>query len=308
MQIISLGEVLWDIFAEQELLGGAPLNLAVSLRKLGHSVAMVTGVGTDLRGGRTILRMNELGISSELVQLTSERATGTAVVTLDSGGHATFVIPRPAAFDCLSADESLLRSLESLDADWLYFGTLALTDNSNLKLLEKLLSRMNQTQGFYDMNLRDGHWTLALVQQLSHLATVLKLNDAEAEILFRLVYPGDHFSIEEFCRRWSAQHALNIVCVTLGSQGCAVFSAGTLHLYPGYKVRVTDTVGAGDAFAAGFLHSLSLPWTLSDRAAFANALGALVASRAGATPDWTIAECYQLMKESRAAEPSTQAS
>lgn len=294
MQIISLGEVLWDIFGDQQLLGGAPLNISASLQRLGHSVALVTGVGVDQRGDLAMARMSELGLSTEFVQRVAARETGIAEVTVDAGGHATYAIPRPAAFDSLRSDEELLSRLESLHADWLYFGSLAQMDESNLDLLTKLLHRMPRMKGFYDINLREGHWNLSLVQHLSNLTTVLKLNDEEAELLFSVVYPDSPFSIEEFCRRWSADHNLELVCVTLGSKGCAVFTADTLHLFHGYEVRVVDTVGAGDAFAAGFLHSLSMQWPLDRKASFANAMGALVASRAGATPTWAVAECHQL--------------
>ena len=51
-----------------------------------------------------------------------------------------------------------------------------------------------------------------------------------------------------------------------------------------------DTVGAGDAFAAAFLHGLGAGWPTPKVADFANRVGALVASRRGAIPDWTIAE------------------
>jgi fructokinase len=63
-----------------------------------------------------------------------------------------------------------------------------------------------------------------------------------------------------------------------------------------------DTVGAGDAFAAAFLHGYELQWPRARTAAFANALGALVASRAGATPAWTVDECQQLIAEQRGLE------
>jgi fructokinase len=56
-----------------------------------------------------------------------------------------------------------------------------------------------------------------------------------------------------------------------------------------------DTVGAGDAFAAAFLHGVQLQWPMQRIGVFANAVGATVASRAGATPDWTPDDCLQLM-------------
>ena len=297
VKIISSGEVLWDIFGERELLGGAPLNFSASLQRLGHSVSLVTGVGMDERGERVIRRMNELGLSTDFVQRISGRDTGTATVSLDPEGHATYAIPRPAAFDSLAIDAGLLSRLGARQGDWLYFGTLAQTTASNLELVEKIFRGTPGIRGFYDMNLREGQWNLPLVQHLSTVATVVKLNDAEAKILSRLVYPSELFSLEDFCRKWSTRYELEVMCVTLGGEGCAIFAADSLRMFPGYSVHVVDTVGAGDAFAAGFLHAVSLPWDWDRRAAFANALGALVASRAGATPDWTIAECQQLIAE-----------
>jgi fructokinase len=61
-------------------------------------------------------------------------------------------------------------------------------------------------------------------------------------------------------------------------------------------VTLCDTVGSGDAFAAGFLHGYHRMWPILDTARFANALGALVAGRAGATPDWSIQDCFKLLE------------
>jgi fructokinase len=62
-------------------------------------------------------------------------------------------------------------------------------------------------------------------------------------------------------------------------------------------------VGAGDAFSAAFLHGHQIGWPIERTATFANALGAIVASRAGATPIWTTDECLQPMATSSAAWP-----
>jgi fructokinase len=82
--------------------------------------------------------------------------------------------------------------------------------------------------------------------------------------------------------------------VTLGAHGCALFSQDTYVEDQGRPVKVADPVGAGDAFAAGFMHGLNSKWPLRDVAAFANRIGALVASRHGAIPDWTIEEAVKL--------------
>jgi fructokinase len=64
----------------------------------------------------------------------------------------------------------------------------------------------------------------------------------------------------------------------------------------GYKVHAQDTVGAGDAFAAAFVHGLSLRWPTAEIADFANRVAALVASRPGGTPHWTVEEALNLSK------------
>lgn len=298
LRIVSVGEVLWDVFDDNEFLGGAPLNFSGNLQRLGNSVALLTAVGADARGLRAVELMTALGLTTEFVQITTERPTGTAVVT-NSSGCASFIIERPAAFDLVQADESILTRLMNFRPNWIYFGTLAQADSVNEDMLFQVVHRCTNAKCFYDMNLRTGHWNLALVQRLSRLATVLKLNDVEAELLFQLTFSNRKFSLEEFCRHWSSTYGVNTICVTLGSKGCAVFTDGSLHTFPGYSVAIADTVGAGDAFAAGFLHGLHLGWPLERIAPFANALGALVASRPGATPPWTVSDIELIASSER---------
>jgi sugar/nucleoside kinase (ribokinase family) len=70
------------------------------------------------------------------------------------------------------------------------------------------------------------------------------------------------------------------------------------------RIEVADTVGAGDAFAAAFVHGLGKGWPAPQIADFANRVGALVASRPGAIPPWTAEEASALMNKSRRLEPA----
>ena len=145
------------------------------------------------------------------------------------------------------------------------------------------------------MNLRVGHWNLPLVKRLSNLATVLKMNESEAMVLAELSgTPHRHFSLDVFCPFWAAAHEIDVLCITLGEAGCCVYSDGSVQRFPGYSVTVADTVGAGDAFAAAFLHGFHEGRPLYEIPRAANALGAIVASRAGATPIWQLSECLAL--------------
>ena len=121
------------------------------------------------------------------------------------------------------------------------------------------------------MNLRRGCYTPELVRELLSLAAAVKVNDDEAELFPDL---GQASS----------------VAITRGERGCEVRIGSDHAECPGYPVKVVDTVGAGDAFAAAFLHGLAAGWSAAQTGDFANRLGALVASRPGATPEWSLRE------------------
>lgn len=296
MRIVSVGEVLWDVIGDQEFLGGAPLNFSVSSQRLGNEVALVSAVGADPRGERAIQAIEALGLGTKFIRIDPNHETGTAMVKTDQSGNATFVIKRPAAFDFLNVDDSLVSHIAAVRPDWIYFGTLAQTGNENETLLHRLVASAPEARCFYDLNLREGHWNFDLVRGLSGLASVIKLNEFEAETLYRLTCPMEQFSLEGFCRCWTQTYGTKVVCVTLGERGCAIWAHDAFRTFAGFSVKVVDTVGAGDAFSAAFLHGLELGWPMERTAPFANALGAIVASRAGATPVWTVEEVFRLIE------------
>ena len=294
MRILSIGEVLWDVLGEAEFLGGAPLNFSAHSHRLGSQVALVSAVGEDQRGTRTLSAIDSLGLCTDFITISSTRPTGIASVSVEASGNVTFSFNRPCAYDLLEVDDTLLSAISSFRPDWVYFGTMTQTETKNEKGLVRILECCPSAGRFYDMNLRTGHWDLSLVERLCHAATVLKLNEDEARVLFEAVQPFADFTLETFCRLWAGKYELETICVTRGGRGCVVFTSGQFDSFPGYPITVADTVGAGDAFAAAFLHGLELGWSPQRTAWFANGLGALVASRNGATPEWTTDELMSL--------------
>ena len=105
-------------------------------------------------------------------------------------------------------------------------------------------------------------------------------------------------SIAGFARRWAGRFGPEIVCVTCGERGCSILKEGQVTQVPGFRVQIADTVGAGDAFAAGFVHGLSQGWDVQQIGRFANAVGAVVASKAGAIPEWSMDEVRATMQNS----------
>jgi fructokinase len=312
MKILSIGEVLWDVFPDAEKLGGALFNFSYHAHRLGHEVLFLSAVGEDRRGDAVIQQAAAMGLATDFIRRV-DAPTGVVTVELDAAGKPTFTIHRPAAYDLLRLSEADFERIARWQPDWIAFGTLHQMDPSIRALLKRLIETNPGARRLYDINLRKESYTPELIAELLPLADVVKLNDdevAEMERMFPPKHAGESAcathtggagiqpagSIEAFCRSWSARHGWRAMCVTLGARGCAVLVDGAFAEVPGYPVEVVDTVGSGDAFTAAFLHGMGRKWPAERIGDFANRLGALVASRAGGVPTWTLDECSLLKR------------
>jgi fructokinase len=287
MNVISIGEVLWDVVGEAEHLGGAPLNFAVNIACLGHSASMVSAVGNDDRGRRAIARIKALGVNTRYIITDHHHATGHVTVALESNGQPTFTIHRPAAYDAIELTAAQSHELTELNPEWIYFGTLAQTSAVVRETTTRILEAFPKAQRFYDINFRSNCYDRPTVEDLLAQATFAKLNDSEVVMLEDLLACERHAAHASFCRDFAARFGWAGVCITRGSQGCALFMRGEYIESPACVVDVVDCIGAGDAFAAGLIHAISSGFEIRRAADFANRLGALIASRPGATPPWT---------------------
>jgi len=297
MRILCVGEILWDVIGRSEHLGGAPLNFAAQAQRLGHEVYPLSAVGDDERGHRALESITARGISIDFVRVVPEMPTGTAEVELDLDGKPNFRIVRPAAYDFLDLTVLDVQRIATLKPDWIYFGTLFHISGHALASTLRLIDALPDARRFYDINLREGQWNLHTVEQLAAHATVVKLSDSEAGCLdAELGADDDAGSIQSFCRRWQERFHCTVVCITCGERGCAMLTNERFVEVPGFRVDVVDTVGAGDAFAAGLLHGLSQGWDVVRIGRFANACGAAVASKPGAIPEWSVEEVQAMLR------------
>ena len=261
MNLLSIGEILWDLIDGSAHLGGAPFNLAVQARRLGHQVAFVSAVGDDGLGRTALAEAATRGIPTDFIAIVPGASTGTVTVALDPSGQPEFTIHRPAAYDCIP-----LRPID-FDPDWICFGTLHQTTPAMRRLTQHLLDTHPHARRFYDVNLRPRCYTPELIADLLRQATMVKLNEAEAGELDHMFGP----------QRWES------ACITRGAAGCTIYLNGQRYDCPGYPVTVADAVGAGDAFSAAFLHGLEQGWPPPQIGDFANRIAAQAASRRGAT-------------------------
>lgn len=295
MRLISIGEVLWDVIGGKEHLGGALLNLSVHALRLGHDVSLVSAVGADRRGDRALEAMSGLGLSIGCIQRSAEWPTGIVTVTVGADGQPDFEIHRPAAYDSIELENPALERLAAGDPEWICFGSLLSMYPRGHKALFRAMDALPRARCFYDVNLRPKSFTRELVLELLGRATVVKLNEDEVRSLDVMLQTSTR-RLEEFCRDLSARFGLEAVCVTRGELGCALLVGDRCVEVSGYCVQVADTVGAGDAFSAAFLHGLNAGWPVVQIGDFANRLGAVVASRPGGAAPWSTEDIEALSR------------
>jgi fructokinase len=279
--VLSFGEILWDIFPGQTILGGAPFNLACRVNALGDRGIMASRVGRDDLGRKAFESVKTLGMDTSCIQLDDNLPTGTVRVTLDEKKNPDFFIVPGVAYDNIEADEHLLEIASC--ADYFCFGTLVQRSPRTRQALEKLLEAAVNSVKLLDINLRKGCYTADTVKSSLHRADILKLNEDEA-LELSIMLSGKAGTIPEFCRDLISAWPVKICVVTLGERGAYAFSREEGGFYvPGWRVDLADTVGAGDAFTAGLVHCFIRSRPLAEAVEFGNLLGALASTKKGGT-------------------------
>lgn len=294
--IVCFGEILWDCLPRGLFLGGAPFNVACHLGRLGRCATLISAVGADFLGDEALRRALRENLDTARVARLSTVPTGAVQVQVAAGGHAIYNFSSPAAWDFIPAGppEHLLVG----SAAAFVYGSLATRSPASRAALESLLAVPGPLKVF-DVNLRPPYDDLPRVRTLARHAGLVKLNAEELAAL-----AGQSFAPEDDPRpllqslrddtgvpRW---------CLTLGARGAAWWQGGEVVRASAPSVVVRDTVGAGDAFLAALVDGLtrlppstaSVPANreISPLLARACRLGALVAARDGACPDYRIEE------------------
>ena len=290
MKVTSFGEVLWDDFPGGKVLGGAPLNVLVRLRSFGADTAIISSCGNDGDGKELLRQIESKNIGTSLLQVCEDQATSLVKVHLDSCGSATYEIVYPCAWDKIRLEESALQRVAESDA--FIYGSLSTRDTVDRSTLEKLIEKAKLK--IFDVNLRPPHYDTDRLLDMMKKADLVKLNDDELYELAK-TYGSKHHSIEQNIEFLADLTNTSRICVTLGSHGAVYYENGKLYRHCGYRVKVADTVGSGDSFLAGLTYKLLKHTPPQEALAFACALGALVASRHGATSEISMEEIEQFM-------------
>jgi len=280
--VVGIGEVLWDIYRDRRHLGGAPANFAIHVTQAGDHGVLVSRVGNDDMGREMIAALRQRRLPIEFLQNDEKKGTGTVMVTLDVKGVPSFRCSRDVAFDYLQNAPELESLAQRTDA--VLFGTLAQRSPMTHKTVLAFLRVAKNALRLFDVNSRASVAELqTIVPESLALANAVKMNHDEMKLLQTILH-REHDSPRKFIDYLIKKFSLKIVAVTYGESGCEVFDGAGASKVDGLPVRVVDTTGAGDAFAAGLLHQFLRGAPLRECAEYANLLGAFLCTQSGATP------------------------
>ncbi|WP_413724807.1 PfkB family carbohydrate kinase [Sodalis sp. RH16] len=276
-------EILWDCVGDKPpLLGGATLNVAYHLNKLGCKTIPVSSVGSDQLGDHSLrVIKNEWGCDISEIEVLKDVNTGIVNVNINTEGDATYVIHSPAAWDYINVKPSA----KNLECEAFIYGSVALRSTYNQKSFENFLKIY---QGFkcFDVNLREGQNDIAVVCKFMQSADFIKLNEDELSKIatFLGLKSG---STEGLILSLIEATGNKIICTTRGNKYPVLYWKGNLYRGKVVSVNVNNTIGAGDAFFSSMIHSLISSDFEPVLALYkASELGSWVATKKGAQPEY----------------------
>ena len=289
-RVVSFGEILWDKLPSGAVPGGAPLNFAYRLNSFQNSSSIISMVGDDSLGKKLIKFLNKNGLDTEHLQISKIYKTGEVNVSIDKNGIADYDILNPVAWDDISLNSKNIALTKN--SSIFVFGSLICRNTTSRKTLKELLKIAPFK--LFDVNLRFPYYDLNLINELMMCSDFIKFNHEEITEISS-IYTKKKTSLENMIKTISEKTKTYDICVTMGEKGACYYTNNTFYFQDGFKINVSDTVGAGDSFLATLVEGILNKTKPQEILKKACAVAALVASKRGATTKVSLTEINNLI-------------
>lgn len=288
--VVCFGEILWDILPSGALPGGAPMNVAYHLNKLGIKPALISKIGLDDYGKNLLSILQKSAVSSEYINVDYEQPTGLVFANPNEHNEVVYDIVFPSAWDFIELQNDLPSLVEN--AEYFVFGSLTSRNKTSRDTLYALLDSAKKK--VLDINLRPPHFHRTSIEYLLQHADILKMNIAELDLVTG--WFSQFEKTEDRMKLMQDKFSIETIIVTRGGEGALMIDKGIVYGHRGYKINVADTIGSGDAFLAGLLSRLLMNAGNKAALEFASAIGAFIATKRGACPEYEEEEIRTLIK------------
>ena len=249
-KVVGLGEILWDIFPNQKVLGGAPANFAYHISQFGFDGCVVSAIGDDILGKEILENLKEKKLNYFIE--TIPFPTGTVDIYLDNQGVPKYTIRENVAWDNIPFTPRIANLAKETQV--VCFGSLAQRNEVSRKTISTFLDSMPKDSiKIFDINLRLNYYNQEIIEDSLKRANILKINDEEVIKVAHLF--KWELSEKEVCKHLLSNYNLDILILTKGTEGSWVFTPKEESFLPTPKITIADTVGAGDSFTAAFIAS-----------------------------------------------------
>jgi len=279
MNILGIGDADIDIFIEvdkvpshdekvfsrstSQCVGGMVLNFLICLKNLGNSCEFVGVIGEDKFGGKILSFLKEFSIVIDNIVIDKEGETYYCYVILDDLGEKSLII---VPTNCLFISEDKIK--EKIFLRKTHVHTTSGDIDTAFKVIN--LAKKNKVSVSIDVENVDD---FGLFSKLISNVDLLFINfNTFKKIGFEDLSKG----LEEIIK-----HGPKVICLTKGKYGSTTYTRENSYSFDGFSVEVKDTTGAGDCFAAGFVHGYIRNWSLEKNTIFANAVASLSTTTLG---------------------------
>lgn len=288
--ILVFGEILYDIYDDVAVIGGAPFNYSVQLSRLiskNDNLKFITALGKDDFSKDAFKFIENENIDSYLMQVLDNYETGKATVFMNENKIPDYIIHENVAWDNIEFNSDIEKALKE-KYDLFYFNILSCRSEKSYNTLKNIFKNIDSKYKVCDVTFRKNYYTKEKIKEALEFINILKINDDELAIIKSLFYPNLQNDNEILLKNLNKDFNIDYIFLTLGKSGASSFYNSQYIFKPSNKIKVVDTVGAGDSFCAALSYAILKKLDIKKVLDFASAVSEEMIQVKGGTAKYNI--------------------
>lgn len=288
--ILVFGEILYDIYDDVAVIGGAPFNYSVQLSRLiskNDNLKFITALGKDDFSKDAFKFIENENIDSSLIQVLDNYETGKATVFMNENKIPDYIIHENVAWDNIEFNFNIEKALKE-KYDLFYFNILSCRSEKSYNTLKNIFKNIDSKYKVCDVTFRKNYYTKEKIKEALEFINILKINDDELAIIKSLFYPNLQNDNEILLKNLNKDFNIDYIFLTLGKSGASSFYNNQYIFKPSNKIKVVDTVGAGDSFCAALSYAILKKLDIKKVLDFASAVSEEMIQVKGGTAKYNI--------------------
>lgn len=293
-KILVFGELLYDVYDDIAVIGGAPFNYSVQLSRLiskEDNLKFITALGKDDFSKDAIKFIENENIDSSFIQILNNYETGKATVFMNEDKVPDYIIHENVAWDNIEYNSDIENILKE-KYDLFYFNILSCRSEKSYKTLKNIFKNIDSKYKVCDVTFRKNYYTKEKIKEALDFINILKINDDELLTIKNLLYPSLKIDLkndnETLLRNLNKDFNIDYIFLTLGKEGAALFYNDEYIFKHSNKIKVVDTVGAGDSFCAALSYAILKKANIKKILEFASAVSEEMIQVKGGTAKYNI--------------------